>query len=583
MAIGFVGQLGGAGGSAGAAAAIDYGIPVQDLTALRAVPPALRGDKQQRLVEDENAEYRFDATGVGADDGDLIIAPDTGTGRWFKITPSGGIPAAHDLGGAQHNADTFANLDSKVSDGALVVTVEPGTDNLQAAHDALPAGGGSILLKQGTYVIGTAVAISKPNVSIIGIGKATKLDVTGGTGAFDATDAADRLLIADMKIDLNFAAGGLFGIRMDDRNRRTIRHVDFENVLGANTSFIVNTSPGFNPQDNLDRYLHVSGVVTAGSIAIGLDVQTNRTEIIDCELDGCTTGIKLAARSFTTGCLLVDGTTGIEVATSFVKIFGCEFLRMATVGILATAGQNGVVSTCIFDNCPTGIQLDSQSAVSGCVFQDCTVRGILVVDQDSTIGSCSFTSCEIGVEITGASASVTSVSGCNFILNNLATGRAVKISKAFATVSGCIIEGNGSALGQIGIEIIAGGESANIDGCNFRNWTGAAGVGVSVAGSEEDVTISDCIFDGIQDGVVFASACNNGKVSGCHFKSLAGDGVTLASVSGCIVEGNQLHSVTGTEILETGTSNNNLIEGNILPSGTVTLLGATSVEQGTLT
>lgn len=149
MAIGFVGQLGGAGGSAGAASAIDYGVPVQDLTELRAVPPALRGDKQQRLVEDENAEYRFDATGVGADDGDLIIVPDTGSGRWFKITPSGGIPSAHapshesgggdeisvaglsgeladdqppkahPLGGGQHTTDTLANLNTKISDALI--------------------------------------------------------------------------------------------------------------------------------------------------------------------------------------------------------------------------------------------------------------------------------------------------------------------------------------------------------------------------------------------------------------------------------------------------------------------------------
>lgn len=182
MAIGFVGQLGGAGGSAGAASAINYGAPVQDTTALRAVPPALRDDKQQRLVEDKNAEYRFDTAGAGVDDDDLIIVPDTGTGRWFKITPSGGIPsahaashaenasdeilvedvgtaetdtalalmvdgtggllfgspapAAHALGGALHTADTLANLNTKISDAKIDEFFQFNADQLDNPNNA---------------------------------------------------------------------------------------------------------------------------------------------------------------------------------------------------------------------------------------------------------------------------------------------------------------------------------------------------------------------------------------------------------------------------------------------------------------
>lgn len=68
------------------------GAAVQDLTALRAIAGADRTDKQLRLVEDApggtglGAIYRFDATGVGSDDGDLIIVPAAGSGRWFKTS-----------------------------------------------------------------------------------------------------------------------------------------------------------------------------------------------------------------------------------------------------------------------------------------------------------------------------------------------------------------------------------------------------------------------------------------------------------------------------------------------------------------
>ena len=68
------------------------GAAVQDLAALRAIAEADRTDKQVRLVEDApggtglGAIYRFDATGVGADDGDLTIVPTAGSGRWFKTS-----------------------------------------------------------------------------------------------------------------------------------------------------------------------------------------------------------------------------------------------------------------------------------------------------------------------------------------------------------------------------------------------------------------------------------------------------------------------------------------------------------------
>jgi hypothetical protein len=104
------------------ASAKNYGPPVQTVAELRAVPAINREDKQQRLVEDKGVDYRFDAQGVGADDGDLIIVPTTGTGRWFKTaTPAGGVPGAHALGGIAHTSDTLANLNSKISDATLDV------------------------------------------------------------------------------------------------------------------------------------------------------------------------------------------------------------------------------------------------------------------------------------------------------------------------------------------------------------------------------------------------------------------------------------------------------------------------------
>jgi hypothetical protein len=62
---------------------------VQNTTGLRAIVAELREDKQVRLVEDKSIFYRFDTTGTGVDDDDLVIVPDDVTpptlGRWFKV------------------------------------------------------------------------------------------------------------------------------------------------------------------------------------------------------------------------------------------------------------------------------------------------------------------------------------------------------------------------------------------------------------------------------------------------------------------------------------------------------------------
>jgi hypothetical protein len=59
----------------------DYGPAVQDLPALRAVPPANRQDKQIRVVEDTGTIYRFDLEASGGGE-----PPNAGPGQWFKIS-----------------------------------------------------------------------------------------------------------------------------------------------------------------------------------------------------------------------------------------------------------------------------------------------------------------------------------------------------------------------------------------------------------------------------------------------------------------------------------------------------------------
>lgn len=77
---------------------LGFGPAVQNAAQLRAVQVSARKDKQQRLVEDLEAIYRFDLEAVGADDGNLTIKPDdvapADPGRWSKIAPAT-VPLNH--------------------------------------------------------------------------------------------------------------------------------------------------------------------------------------------------------------------------------------------------------------------------------------------------------------------------------------------------------------------------------------------------------------------------------------------------------------------------------------------------------
>lgn len=75
--------------------------------ALKAVAPADRGDGQVRLNQGADALYQFDSGSAAADDGDLVLQPNTGTGRWLKLTSGGG--------GGSGSASGLSDLIQKVN------------------------------------------------------------------------------------------------------------------------------------------------------------------------------------------------------------------------------------------------------------------------------------------------------------------------------------------------------------------------------------------------------------------------------------------------------------------------------------
>ena len=96
-----------------------------------------------------------------------------------------------------------------------------GTDDqveINAAINALPANGGSVYLREGTYIVSTSIIISKSNVALIGTGPSTVIKIKNGKNAdIDVIYALDKsnLLVKNLRIDgnkTNQATGLMYGI-----------------------------------------------------------------------------------------------------------------------------------------------------------------------------------------------------------------------------------------------------------------------------------------------------------------------------------------------------------------------------------
>ena len=72
---------------------------------------------------------------------------------------------------------------------ATLVVATDGTGDftdIQTAIDALPATGGCIYIKEGTYTITAPLSITSSNIAIVGCGKSTKIVTVGNIHALDA-------------------------------------------------------------------------------------------------------------------------------------------------------------------------------------------------------------------------------------------------------------------------------------------------------------------------------------------------------------------------------------------------------------
>jgi len=101
-----------------------YGV-VADVTALKAIAPSERFDAQWVIVDGKLALYRFDAASVATPDDDLVVQPNTGSGRWTKEIGDGsggggGSAAGSNTQVQYNNSGAFGASSSFTYDGTKV-------------------------------------------------------------------------------------------------------------------------------------------------------------------------------------------------------------------------------------------------------------------------------------------------------------------------------------------------------------------------------------------------------------------------------------------------------------------------------
>lgn len=562
-------------GSAFASASFQ-GDGVQDTAALTALLPEQRFDKQERTVEGPPLEqYIFDAQSSAASNPPDILVPDDSpaSGRWFRHKPSGGVPGLHDLGGAEHGADTFANLDAKVSDGGLVITVEPGTDNIQAAHDALPAGGGIIRLKAGTFAVTTPVAVTKPNVQIVGFGAATILDITGGAGAISASGTRFRLL--DMKIDLNAAAGGILAVDITAGASSLIERLIFENVQGANTGYVKWAS-------SEAHILKCTGIVTAGSVTIGFSATATAVKALvsGCHAPGTVTGFKsLADDGIIENCFaLLVTTAGIRVEGDRQLVSDSSVSKADAVGSgIAVFGDFNIVSGCNIDLFFLQVEVQGDNCVvKGCNAASGAGVGVETFGTNCTISGCRLTS-STGIRPQATAAGCV-IDGCTLIMPQTATlsrGIDVRAGNPNTIIGNTFIDGTGNTnAGSAGI--VDGGVRTQCSGCRVLN-TPARGI---QSGADHAVIAGNSVEGAGSDGIRVTG--DHATVSGNTVTGATLDGILLTGANQCAVVGNVCEGNTGFGINEAGASDLNLIVGNNVrgnTAGGISTVGAGTIVQ----
>jgi hypothetical protein len=453
------------------------------------------------------------------------------------------------------------------SDSASYDYTTDGTDDdvqIQAAIEALPAGGGKIVLREGTYTVNmnlsgftySAVFFTKNNVTIEGMGRSTVVKCKNGWVASRVFSLADRCAVRNIAFDgnrVNRAAGYTNGCIVTGENCEISGCFFYEtngyHIWVGNKSIIRNNYFGDSIcfDSDIDRHIKLGHhCLIDGNVFDISDDDPNINYIVDGEN---TIGSRAVGNTFV---ISGEGWQGgaineCSVVTGNTFLYAGDDPSFLAINGFSEGGAN--VSDNIIYAYNLGTDYTQAISCGGSSGSNVSGNSISVVEYG----------------ITGSYVNVTG----NYIYGFYLEG----IQNSYGSVSGNTVWYFGTAgTGHIGIEMLSdvgrgsvcSGNFVYLTGGNTSRVRGIALYGNALHFTFVSITGNSIIRLGSHDGgdtntvgIWINSAENaiisNNLIRNCHTGIIADSatGATMLRILNCIISGNMIYgNTTGTNYNE---------------------------------
>ncbi len=528
--------------------------------------------------------------------------PQGPTGSTGPQGPGGsqGLIGPHGYGFASFIVAAYNSIDNENAD--FVCDGENDQVEINAAIDNLPENGGSIYLREGTYILSDNIIISKSNVALVGAGASTMLKIKDSKNANMYVIYASgkvNLLIQNLRIDGNNAnqtAGVMYGIYFTSVENSKIADSWMENSYAGITLF--------SASNNI-----VTGNTSQGNTNDGIYLDSSSNNIITgniCQGNGYGVVLNFSSNNIITGNICqgnswhgiwvsvssnntVTGNTvngnsqatnntydGIYIISSsdYNNIQG-NTVRQGTgakqqrygISINSTNCDNNLVIN--NDLYQAGATADLSDAGTGTIvagnrLSDGTLGGQVRFSTLVVAASNSKDKAQADYVIPDGSTSAQTV--INAAINALPdNGGMVYLAEGTFTVSDNII------ISKSNVAIVGSGASTVIKIKDHKD----ADMSVFYASGKVNLLIQNLRIDGnnanqtagVMYGIYFTSV-ENSKIVDCWVENLTSSGVTLYSSSNNTVTGNTCQGNVGNGIGLQSSDNNNIITGNTCKGST---------------
>jgi hypothetical protein len=511
-------------------------------------------------------------------------------GQSLKVTGSGAFPSSPTEGQVYYRTDTkqlyvYANSKWQAdrSTATLIVAasnsqnkekadyVATGTNDetqINAAISALPSTGGSVVLLDGTYNIGSAITMNKAYVTLTGQGNSTILK-----RVFDSSTTTDGVIKG------TGASTTLSSLKIDG-NKATYTNANDNAIYYTNTSSLTTDVTIINPAGNGIAYTDVQADVRVqnsyitGATGNGInntDHSLNPIFSNNVVYGNGGTGIAGGYRATISGNSVYSNNNGI-VPANLATITGNNVYANTTNGI-DIPDSSTVTGNTVSSNGSVGINLGSNSTITGNVVSS---NGVGIKAKWNSGGNNTISSNTIisntgrGIEnggdntlITGNTLTSNGGSGSssaiyasslngygnyvriigNYITDTAGTGYAIDIptsNTAGVYLSGNTYSGTGaSSINDLGTGTIYANQQDNSGNINFR---GQAGVGVNTTAPSYSLQNTGAFVQGVMSTPAAPTVTVQGTAGATTwgYKVTAYDGLgeTLASTETQVTTGN---------------------------------------------